>query len=192
MSSASLQNKVTHGSSLVPLWQGPGVGWDAVGRCRVVSPVSQCQSESPVPKPSCPCGLLQEIGWGAGNRGCGEACGPRPAEGPGHQPFLAPEFLISINIYFLPPSPSRLPAQRSFREVGLGLCLKINRWRDRQTHRQTDITGGRGCQAEGSSLPRQRKSGGDPGPFITHPPACLGLELLKRTRWQCGPSPWHH
>ena len=36
-------------------------------------------------------------------------------------------------------------------------------------------------QAEGSSLPRQRESGGGPGPFITltHPPACLGLELLR-------------
>ena len=44
-------------------------------------------------------------GRGVGDRGCGEACGSRPAEGPGHQPFLAPEFLISINIYFLPPLP---------------------------------------------------------------------------------------
>lgn len=64
------------------------------------------QFEFPVTRPSSTHGpLLWKVQLWVEAVGCGEACGPRPAEGPGHQPFLAPEFLISINIYFLPPLP---------------------------------------------------------------------------------------
>lgn len=75
---------------------------------------------------------------------------------PGHQPFLAPEFLISINIYFLPPLPG------SQHTALQGLYLKINRWRDSR-HGQTDRSGWSGAQ-EGMS---------PPGLACHHLPACL-------------------
>lgn len=44
-------------------------------------------------------------GWGWEVEALGRPVWPQASQGPGHQPFLAPEFLISINIYFLPLFP---------------------------------------------------------------------------------------
>lgn len=70
---------------------------------------------------------------GVGGR---EACGFGPDEGPGHQPFLAPEFLISINIYFLPPFQAP-----SVEELQGGWAGPVSKNKQVETDRQTDLMG---------------------------------------------------
>lgn len=83
----------------LPLVGGPReTGAGARGSCSVGT-VTASQHLVLLAQAPCQWSFLHGGCWGQ------EACGLGPEEGLGHQPFLAPEFLISINIYFLPPLP---------------------------------------------------------------------------------------